>query len=387
MQSKMKRMVLLMLVFGGMMNTTMAEDWMAQLDDNTYWTQVSIPGTHDSATGDGWPGLTSLVGAAMAQTQDLSIEQQLACGVRAFDLRPCVSGNELVINHGILATNAKFANTMRQLCQFVSSHPSEFVVVVMRHETDGDSNSDKWADMISDCLNSDDILPQLAAYRRDLTVGELRGKVLVFSRDNYGSQPVGAFVTGWGHQADYVTASIKGTGRNIGTLYVQDFYEVLDNMTAKLNGIEKLLNFSTKNNVEQGTRHLTVCINHTSGYTQSASTNGNKDNAAKCNQKVIDYLAVDTQAGPTGIVMMDFAGKDRSGSYDVKGLELVNTIINNNQRYTPAKKADLSGIRQPDVDTEKSSPVYDLLGRKVQGLRQGTIVVDRQKIIKRSRQM
>jgi hypothetical protein len=349
---------------------------------------VSIPGTHDSATGDGWPGLTtSLVGAAMAQTQDLSIEQQLACGVRAFDLRPCVSGNELVINHGILATNAKFANTMRQLCQFVSSHPSEFVVVVMRHETDGDSNSDKWADMISDCLNSDDILPQLAAYRRDLTVGELRGKVLVFSRDNYGSQPVGAFVTGWGHQADYVTASIRGTGRNIGTLYVQDFYEVLDNMTAKLNGIEKLLNFSTKNNVEQGTRHLVVCINHTSGYTQSASTNGNKDNAAKCNQKVIDYLAVDTQAGPTGIVMMDFAGKDRSGSYDVKGLELVNTIINNNQRYTPAKKADLSGIRQPDVDTEKSSPVYDLLGRKVQGLRQGTIVVDRQKIIKRSRQM
>ncbi|MCR5271218.1 MAG: hypothetical protein K6D91_09410 [Prevotella sp.] len=171
MQSKMKRMVLLMLVFGGMVNTTMAEDWMVQLDDNTYWTQVSIPGTHDSATGDGWPGLTSLVGAAMAQTQDLSIEQQLACGVRAFDLRPCVSGNELVINHGILATNAKFANTMRQLCKFVSSHPSEFVVVVMRHETDGDSNSDKWADMISDCLNSDDILPQLAAYRRDLTGG------------------------------------------------------------------------------------------------------------------------------------------------------------------------------------------------------------------------
>lgn len=381
----MQRIGLLVLVFVQMLTTSKADDWMAQLDDNTYWTQVSIPGTHDSATGEGWTGLGILVGDLTGKTQDLNIAGQLACGVRVFDLRPCVSGSELVINHGVLQTKAKFANTMRQLCQFVSNHPTEFVVVLMRHETDGDSNSDKWAGMIADCLNSDDILPQLAAYRRDLTVGELRGKVLVFSRDSYGSQPVGAFVTGWGHQADYVTASIRGTGRNVGTLYVQDFYEVLDNMATKLNGIEKLLNFSTKNNVEQGSRHLTVCINHTSGYTQSASTNGNKDNAAKCNQKVIDYLALDTQAGPTGIVMMDFAGTDRSGSYDVKGLELVNTIINNNQRYTPVKKVDLSSIRQLDADAENASAIYDLLGRKVVNVRPNTIVVDRQKTIKRSR--
>lgn len=383
MQSKMKRMVLLMLVFGGMMNTTMAEDWMKQLDDNTYWTQVSIPGTHDSATGEGWTGLGILVGDLTGKTQDLNIAGQLACGVRAFDLRPCVSGNELVINHGILATKAKFANTMRQLCQFVSNHPTEFVVVLMRHETDGDSNSDKWAGMIADCLNSEDIQPLLADYKRDLTVGELRGKVLLLSRDSYGSQPVGAFITGWGHQADYVTASIKGVGRNIGTMYVQDYYEVMDQMTAKLNGIEKLLNFSTKNNVEQGVRHLVVCVNHASGYTQSASTDGNRDNAVKCNQKFIDFLSVDTQAGPTGIVMMDFAGVNKSGSYDVKGLDLVNTIINNNQRYSPVKKADHTGISSQERNLKKGLLHYDLLGRPMRSQRRTAVLIDRQKSIKR----
>lgn len=355
--------------------SSMAEDWMEQLDDNTYLSQVSIPGTHDCATGEGWTGLGIMFGPSMGLTQDLNISEQLNCGVRAFDLRPCVSGQELVINHGILQTSAKFPETLKKLCQFVTDHPTEFVVVVMRHETDGDSNSDQWADMMNNCLNSDDLHSMLADYKRDITVGELRGKVLVLSRDNYGSTPVGGFITGWGHQADYVTGSIKGPERLPGTLYLQDYYEVMDHMTEKQNGIVKLLDFSTKNNVVQGVRHLAICINHASGYTQSASTDGIRDNAAKCNQKIIDYLSDDTHAGPTGIVFMDFAGTDRSKSYDVKGLELVNTIINNNQRYTPAKKADNTGITLTQQERSAGTLRYDLQGRKVgQQHRQGLVI-------------
>ena len=32
----------------------------------------------------------------------------------------------------------------------------------------------------------------------------------------------------------------------------------------------------------------------------------------------------------TGLVMMDFAGVDRSGSHDVMGRKLVNAVINSN---------------------------------------------------------
>lgn len=363
----MKKFLAIIAFLGQTTFACLADDWMSQLDDNAYLSQVSIPGTHDSATGEGWTGFFGeLLGPSMGLTQDLTIAQQLDCGVRAFDLRPCVLENELVINHGILQTQAKFFETLQQLCQFVTEHPTEFVVVIMRHEIDGDDNSSLWADMMNNCLNSEDILPHLANYKREITVADLRGKVLVLSRDKYANKPVGGLITGWGHQADYVTGSIKGPEGGPGTLYVQDFYEVMDQMTAKLNGIVKLLDFSTKNNVYHNTRHLVVCVNYASGYTVLASTDGIRDNATQCNHKIIDYLADETHAGPAGIVFMDFAGTDTSGSYDVKGLALVNAIISNNQRYSPVKNEESVGITLPDSHQEATESCYDLLGRKQQ---------------------
>lgn len=375
----MKRILVIVMFITQTVAVCKANDWMEHLDDNAYLSQISLPGTHDSATGEGWTGgLGTLFGPSMGLTQELTIAQQLDCGVRAFDLRPCIVDGELVINHGILQTKAKFPETLRQLCQFVTDHPTEFVVVVMRHETDGDDNNNQWAGMMTTCLNNPDVNHCLTDYKRDITVGELRGKVLVLSRDTYANKPIGGFITGWGHQANYVTARIKGTDAVTGTLYVQDFYEVMDNMTAKLNGIVKLLDFSTQNNVYKGIKHLIVSINCASGYTASASSDGNRDNAVQCNKKIIEYLANDTHAGPTGIIFMDFAGTDTSGSYEVKGLELVNAIISNNLRYSPVKKDDGTSIASP-VFTKQQLTTYDLLGRKQQ---QQIIIVKGKKYIK-----
>lgn len=374
----MKRLFAIVAFISQAVAVCLAEDWMERLDDNAYLSQVSIPGTHDSATGEGWTGfLGEMFGPSMGLTQDLSIAQQLDCGVRAFDLRPCVNECELVINHGILQTKAKFPETLRLLCQFVADHPTEFVIVIMRHESDGDDNDSKWGNMMNNSLNGDDIRPHLADYKRDVTVGELRGKVLVLSRDSYASKPVGGLISGWGHQANYVTGNIKGPASVASTLYVQDFYEVLEKMTTKLNGIEKLLNFSTTNNVYKNARHLVVCVNCVSGYTASASTDGIRDNAAQCNKKVMDYLADETHAGPTGIVLMDFAGTNRSESYEVGGLDLVNAIINNNQRYVPVKKGDGTAITPPSGRHDTTAPHYDLQGRRQnQQSRRPSIIIE-----------
>ena len=354
----------------------LADDWMAQLDDNTYFSQVSIPGTHDSATGEGWTGLLGMMaGASMGQTQDLTIAQQLTCGVRAFDLRPCVNDNQLAINHGVLQTKAMFPETLRQLCDFVTAHPTEFVVVVMRHESDGDDNNSQWGELMTACLTDEAVRPLLVSYKRDITVGELRGKVLLLSRDKYADTPFGGFITGWAHKASYVNASIKGPSGTAGTLYVQDYYEVMDNMTAKLNGIEKLLNFSTSSHSGSQYFSLITCINCASGYTASASSDGNRDNAAQCNKKIIDYLSDADHAGPTGIIFMDFAGVDTSSSYDVQGLTLVNTLIANNQRYVPAKKASatpITTIRQSA--TTDSDKLYNLSGQRVGNDYRGIVI-------------
>jgi hypothetical protein len=145
-------------------------------------------------------------------------------------------------------------------------------------------------------------------------------------------------------------------------------------MMDKLNGIEKLLDFSTKNNVKSAKQYV-LCINSASGYTASASTDGNRDNAVQCNKKVIDYLTDETHAGPTGIILMDFAGTNRSGNKEVNGLKLVQTIISNNQKYVPVKKADNTAINAPKGEQRGDIERYDLTGRRTQNQPLSTKIV------------
>ena len=178
-----------------------ADDWMARLDDHVYVDQLSIPGTHDAGTGHGfdggkinssWGWLISIAGPAKyGKTQDKNIGEQWDSGIRAFDLRPCVNGSSLHIYHGILGTKVSFHDALAIIRDKVIAHPTEFAVVMMRHETEGDNDNSTWAEKMSEVLSSDEFRPYLALFKPDLTVKDLRGKILILSRDNYANQPVG----------------------------------------------------------------------------------------------------------------------------------------------------------------------------------------------------
>ncbi len=58
-------------------------EWMSDLNNSLLISELSIPGTHDSMTFKG--DLAS--GAAMAQCQVISLEQQLEAGIRSLDIR------------------------------------------------------------------------------------------------------------------------------------------------------------------------------------------------------------------------------------------------------------------------------------------------------------
>ena len=62
-----------------------ADDWMGRISDETYLSQVSIPGVHDAGTGHGFKGWSVLVGDATARTQDLTLTELWSAGVRAFE--------------------------------------------------------------------------------------------------------------------------------------------------------------------------------------------------------------------------------------------------------------------------------------------------------------
>lgn len=340
-----------------------ADNWMSRLSDDTYVMQMSIPGTHDAATGEGftWGEFAD----AFGRTQDLTLADQWAAGVRAFDLRPAVSTDDdgqdnLVIYHGILETNIRFADALQLLCDSLNANPSETAIVIMRFENDNGGSRTTWNQLMSELLNSDGMKERIVDFKPRLTLGEMRGKLLVASRDNYASTPVGAFITGWSHDAGFdkqKNGRIKGI-TNSSTLYVQDFYELTEAaaLDKKVNALKTMLDFTVTLHKRKQLNNVWI-VNHCSGYTQSASIEGIRECAATTNKYVADYLADESHWGPTGIVMMDFAGTDRSGDSDVMGQALVNAIIENNFRYEPKT----SGIE--NIVTTHSHQAYNLQGQ------------------------
>lgn len=337
-----------------MAQTLYADDWMARLSDGIYFNQLSIPGAHDSGTGHG----TSM--DTFARTQDGDISAQWAAGVRAFDLRPTVVEDYVNINHGIIQTNVTFERAISILRDSVAAHPTEFAVVLMRHESDAESSTEnaQWPAKVGKVLTDPAVAPYIQPFSRSLTVYDLRGHILVLSRDDYqGSK--GGIISGWSHSsayADQKSAKItapKGSVKT--TLYCQDFYDVTSSggSETKKAAVETMLNFSTQQHLR--TNYIWI-INHTSGYTKTlfgaATMDGYRDNAATQNTAVINYLQDEEHYGPTGIIVMDFATSNKSGDYNVNGLKLTRAIIENNFKYSP--REDLTvGIQRLDTDADE----------------------------------
>lgn len=318
-----------------------ADDWMARLYDTTPIALVSIPGAHDAATGEGFTEEYAPYAEEFATTQALPLSSQWAAGVRAFDLRPAVDDRngvaELHIYHGRMRTKASFGYAIRMLIDSLKAHPSEFAIVVMRHETDGDGGSERWAEAMRDFLNSEEIRSHIADYNPFLTVKDMRGRLLVLSRDRYDDMPVGGYIDRWTSEEDVEQqkgAVITGR-REQGRLFVQDFYDTRGRgMKVKKANIRRMLSISAQTETAVG--DIPMVINHTSGFAalgmlgghEAATTDGYRLNAATTNRLMIRLLR--GRKANTGLVMMDFAGVDVSGRRKVMGMQLIRDVINQN---------------------------------------------------------
>ena len=122
--------------------------WMNNVPDNTYVSQMSIPGVHDAGTGHGFTTLYGIIGDQFARTQDKTLTQMWNSGIRCFDLRPAVDDNDLRICHGYVSTNLMFSTAISTLCGLLDQYPSETAIIVIRHESEGDSGSGNWNTLI-----------------------------------------------------------------------------------------------------------------------------------------------------------------------------------------------------------------------------------------------
>ena len=301
-------------------------NWMAALPGRASLHSLSIPGTHDSGTkGFSWN----------AECQRYSIKDQLSLGVRAFDLRPGVDGSKLVIYHSDMVHGSETLNSIFDTYEsFLAAHPGEFLILFLKNETDNGS----WAGLMKQVLDAH--AGRLLELNPYLTVEQMRGKMLVLSRDSWGDSNYGAVrVGGW---ADNTTFDMTYRGYFGDELpcRIQDIYNAAsgDNLNRKKADIEQLLSEAMAGTTGK------FYINHTSGYTKENYIINNHyvaDCAEKCNELALNYLR--SHRGPTGVILMDFAGTDRYeltfSSHDTRGQLLVDAIIENCQATATAPPA------------------------------------------------
>ncbi len=363
----MKNYLLALVAFMCASLTASADNWMKNLPDDAYVAEVSIPGSHDSGTGNGLGKVFSLVdGTPYAQTQDIDLAAQWGLGVRAFDLRPCTtSDGYLNVNHGIVPTNIRFDDAMYLLRDSIAANPTEFAIIHLLHESDGDSGKYDYETLLHELFDSDELKDYLVDFRRDLTVGDMRGKILVLYRDSYSTRPAGGLMTGW---VGYINWSAqtggKITGAGSGTyasspLYMQDFSDTHEDgaVDEKVAGVKTMLDYTTTHQPSSASDIVWV-YNFASGYSKMtsiilglvdvSSSDGYRDNATYTNAAIVDYLK--ENSGPTGIILADYVGVDTSvgedkSTYATMGAALVEAIIDNNFKYLDyVPDADKDGL-------------------------------------------
>ena len=157
--------------------TTFRHDcWLADVCDTARIADLFIPGTHDSCTGGKRKAL-----AFAWQTQEYDIKTQLEAGVRFLDVR--LNGN-MHTAHGRAEFDETFGDVMNDICDFLDSHPTEFVICLIKQEDrDLSAGDTDFQIKISDIINTWQIHDKTYhGSLHDMRLHDVRGKIIFLNR-------------------------------------------------------------------------------------------------------------------------------------------------------------------------------------------------------------
>ena len=200
--------------------------WMKELPDNLPISAISIPGAHNSHTH--YRALPSV------RCQVVDIQKQLDNGVRFLDIRlqpvhaTDASKKDLYLVHGafpISLTGPKYFEPILQTCyDFLSTHPSETLIISLKREGVGSATDEHLAHI----LETHYIAPHASKWYTGTTIpylGSVRGKLILLRR--YTTSPATSYkgldATSWPHNATHALFPASSTP----TFCLQDFCEVL----------------------------------------------------------------------------------------------------------------------------------------------------------------
>lgn len=189
-------------------------NWMAKLDDARSIAELSIPGTHDS-------GARFEPYAGIAKCQNLTLAEQLAAGVRYFDLRCRHVSDQFLIYHGSIDQNQTFDEALATLYAFLDAHPGEVILASVKEEALSNSTTRSFEDTFGAYVAQQ---PERWVLAPTLPVlGDVRGKLVLLRRFPATHTPLGIDATQW---PDNTTFTIDDPDAR---LHVEDAYMVTDN--------------------------------------------------------------------------------------------------------------------------------------------------------------
>lgn len=167
-------------------NQVNSSDWMEYVDDDKQISEITIPGSHDSAT-------QYISFSYFAQCQEDSIATQLENGVRFLDIRLKSEEKEdkidLKLSHGFLsckvsssifAEKLTFKSVIEECYNFLDNHPKEIIIMAIKHEY-GKQTAEEVQNAIYDIIGD-----KKEAYwylkNENPKVEEVRGKIVLARR-------------------------------------------------------------------------------------------------------------------------------------------------------------------------------------------------------------
>lgn len=354
--------------------------WLSNLDPDIYFSELSIPGSFQSAG-------TSADGGADAY-QGMSIEQQFNDGIRVFSFQttaPSREGGELKLYYAgseQSTTLSTVANNIKSYVQAANSSPNnknqnknEFAVIEVWYKQTAatgvglieNAARERWmktvAQRVNDWATDNGFVVNPSA---DMTISDLANKVVVIIRyaDQVGwpLDPMSPYIQGGTYSAVFLDWQDEETAMqqipvkfgNPGatesglTINVTDVTYVNSSsgngnisLEDKVALVKSLFDMSVTNYPNESVSRSNWYLNNLGGFyrtTEGGRGGDTRTYATDMHNRVVDILQDRTQNAAIGIMLMNFADKQGDSGAKYKSDWLIQTIIDNNFKFALRKK-------------------------------------------------
>ena len=330
--------------------------WMSNIDPNVYFTELSIPGSHQSV------GVDSERHNIYEPYQSKSLAEQFNDGIRAFHFQ--TRYHALNYNINVFACGQDYSQLyvyLKELADILNGMPEEkkdFVVVNIGFKSStAATNENEWYRKLADQLNNNSNYTSLPIYKGGIdantTIDQLARKI-VLRIDRQGTTEVPALIS---EQPSTVEAPAEkdmywGSTNNgrVLTMYAQDATSIdvdgnddgeLPNMAAKLDYMKTIFSESVNKYKSNDAHDYLYYMNVGGFYCQRNSGDSEGGDVIKYTEEItpeiIDYIQLRGQDAALGLVMMNFADKQADSGAKYGCDALIQTIINNNFTFALRK--------------------------------------------------